>query len=211
MAGTTINPYRFGGQSGYRRDGTNRSYVRARHLDTSRGRWISRDPIGLDGGDRNLYRYVGNCPVNLSDGSGLQGEVSLCAIPYPGNAGACSAAEVNNIAKCTKVCAQKQEINPKCYKNKYYVANVCFTAHCCQCEKKQQRDTYCCIGQCTSRGDDPPCGQIWYAFSCSGDLAAAKKAAHDASCFLASQGGRCHPGHSPQFKFKCFKKGKEIK
>ena len=27
MSGTTINPYRFGGQLGYRRDGTNRNYV----------------------------------------------------------------------------------------------------------------------------------------------------------------------------------------
>ena len=54
MAGTTISPYCFGGQVGYRRDGANRNHVRARHLDTQRGRWISRDPIGIDGGDGNL-------------------------------------------------------------------------------------------------------------------------------------------------------------
>ncbi len=30
MLGTTINPYRFGGQLGYRRDGTNRLYLRNR-------------------------------------------------------------------------------------------------------------------------------------------------------------------------------------
>jgi len=70
MAGTTVNPYRFGGQIGYRRDGANRTYVRARHLDTSRGRWISRDPIGLDSGDWNLYRYASNNPVNNIDPSG---------------------------------------------------------------------------------------------------------------------------------------------
>jgi len=72
MAGTTINPYRFGGQLGYRRDGANRSYVRARHLDTQRGRWISRDPIGLESGDSNLYRYVMNAPVTRVDPSGKE-------------------------------------------------------------------------------------------------------------------------------------------
>jgi len=71
MAGTTINPYRFGGQLGYRQDGANRNYVRARHLDTSRGRWISRDPIGFGGGDNNLYRYAENAPNDLMDPSGL--------------------------------------------------------------------------------------------------------------------------------------------
>jgi len=71
MAGTTINPYRFGGQLGYRRDGANRSYVRARHLDTSRGRWISRDPVSVAEADFNLYCYVRNDPVTDIDPSGL--------------------------------------------------------------------------------------------------------------------------------------------
>ncbi len=60
VAGTTVNPMRFGGQVGYYRDVANRLYVRARHYRTDLGRWMSRDPIGLSGGDWNLYRYVGN-------------------------------------------------------------------------------------------------------------------------------------------------------
>ena len=72
MAGTTINPYRFGGQVGYRRDVTARQYVRARHLDTAKGRWASPDPIGLDGGDANVYRYAGNGPATFLDPAGLQ-------------------------------------------------------------------------------------------------------------------------------------------
>lgn len=81
MAGTTINPYRFGGQVGYRRDAPSRQYVRARHLDTGEGRWISRDPIGFWGRDWNLARYVRNNPARLMDPSGLLG--SLPVLPHP--------------------------------------------------------------------------------------------------------------------------------
>jgi RHS repeat-associated protein len=35
------------------------------------GRWTTPDPIGFDGGDWNLYRYVGNDPTNEVDPSGL--------------------------------------------------------------------------------------------------------------------------------------------
>jgi RHS repeat-associated protein len=35
------------------------------------GRWLSRDPLGFEGGDTNLYRYVANNPVNDVDPSGL--------------------------------------------------------------------------------------------------------------------------------------------
>src|SRR5437016_1116207 len=38
--GTTPSPFRFVGTSGYYRDSTSRSYVRARHLDCARGRWL---------------------------------------------------------------------------------------------------------------------------------------------------------------------------
>lgn len=39
--------------------------------DATIGRFFSEDPIGLDAGDPNLYRYVGNDPVNGADPSGL--------------------------------------------------------------------------------------------------------------------------------------------
>jgi hypothetical protein len=35
------------------------------------GRWVSRDPIGYQGGGNNLYEYVGNHPVIAVDPSGL--------------------------------------------------------------------------------------------------------------------------------------------
>ncbi|MFZ4403006.1 MAG: RHS repeat domain-containing protein [Pseudobdellovibrionaceae bacterium] len=43
----------------------------ARTYDPSIGRWISKDPILFDGGDGNLYGYVGNDPVNFVDPTGL--------------------------------------------------------------------------------------------------------------------------------------------
>ncbi len=42
-----------------------------RWYDAKTGRWMSQDPIGFEGGDGNLYRYVGNDPGNGVDPSGL--------------------------------------------------------------------------------------------------------------------------------------------
>lgn len=66
-----VTPYGYGGQVGYQTDFGDRLYVRARHYSTAEGRWISRDPIGLMGGDWNLHRYVGNRAVTRLDPTGL--------------------------------------------------------------------------------------------------------------------------------------------
>ena len=68
--GTTPTPFRFVGTWGYYRDSATRNYVRARYLDATKTRWISKDPIGFDGGDWNLYRYVKNRAVLEIDPSG---------------------------------------------------------------------------------------------------------------------------------------------
>ena len=43
----------------------------ARDYDPEVGRWTSKDPILFEGGDTNLYGYVLNDPVNLTDSDGL--------------------------------------------------------------------------------------------------------------------------------------------
>jgi RHS repeat-associated protein len=48
-------------------------YYRNRWYDPQEGRFISEDPIGLEGGI-NSYAYVGNSPMNLIDPSGLDGD-----------------------------------------------------------------------------------------------------------------------------------------
>jgi RHS repeat-associated protein len=60
------------GSLGYGQTGKKYSdvYVRARHYDTANGRWTSKDPIGFNGGDWNVYRYVMNRATDFADPSG---------------------------------------------------------------------------------------------------------------------------------------------
>ena len=51
--------------------------------DSEQGRWLSRDPIGEDGG-LNLYGYVGNDPANWIDPLGLRDvDVSVWNAKFP--------------------------------------------------------------------------------------------------------------------------------
>ena len=68
-------PLRYGGRE-YDTE-TGFYYLRARYYDPQLGRFISEDPIGLDGGI-NPFAYVGDNPVNASDPFGLAG----CASGY---------------------------------------------------------------------------------------------------------------------------------
>ena len=58
--------------SGRENDGSGLDYYRARYYQPTWGRFVSEDPIGLAGGDANLYAYVRDNPLNLVDPLGLQ-------------------------------------------------------------------------------------------------------------------------------------------
>jgi len=47
-------------------------YNRLRYYDPRTARFLSADPSGFRGGDANLYRYVGNSPLDATDPMGLE-------------------------------------------------------------------------------------------------------------------------------------------
>jgi RHS repeat-associated protein len=65
----TDNPFQYIGREN---DGTGLYYYRARYYSPELQRFISEDPIGLDGGDINFYSYAHNNPVNFTDPFGLR-------------------------------------------------------------------------------------------------------------------------------------------
>lgn len=69
QAGSITNPYTFTARE-YDSE-TGLYYYRARYYDARTGKFISEDPIGLAGGDVNLYAMVSNSPINLIDPWGL--------------------------------------------------------------------------------------------------------------------------------------------
>jgi RHS repeat-associated protein len=66
-------------------------YNRAREYSSSTGRFLTQDPIGLSGGDFNLYRYVGNNSLVLTDPNG---KCPLCIVV----AGGALAGAIINVA-----------------------------------------------------------------------------------------------------------------
>jgi RHS repeat-associated protein len=68
LSSTVINNLRFAGQ--YFDNETGLHYNYHRHYDPNTGRYLTPDPIGLLGGI-NLFSYVLNNPINLTDPWGL--------------------------------------------------------------------------------------------------------------------------------------------
>jgi RHS repeat-associated protein len=68
---TVPNPFTFGGALGVFEERQDLYLTRYRLYDSKIGRFGSPDPLGLQGGDTNPYRYAGNNPTNLTDPLGL--------------------------------------------------------------------------------------------------------------------------------------------
>ncbi len=78
----TSQPFQYKGQYGYYTDGaTGLNYCLNRYYDPLTGRWLSRDPSGLDGGV-NVYAYVNGDPVLGADPSGLDSMLILIGQPH---------------------------------------------------------------------------------------------------------------------------------
>ncbi|ERN39820.1 RHS repeat-associated core domain protein [Rubidibacter lacunae KORDI 51-2] len=74
--------FRFGFTGRERDEETGLHYYRARYYDPRTGRFLSEDPLGFGAGDVNLYRYVGNSPLNAIDPYGLESLVPAFIVPY---------------------------------------------------------------------------------------------------------------------------------
>ena len=79
-------------------------YYDARWYDPAVGKFISEDPIGYEGGDVNLYRYVENNPILFYDPSGLVTDYGISCPPgYHSEGGLHSACCVKDADKeCVK-------------------------------------------------------------------------------------------------------------
>jgi RHS repeat-associated protein len=71
------NPIQYTGREN---DGTGLYYYRARYYDPILKRFVSEDPIGLAGGDVNLYAYVAGNPIQYIDSDGEDWRTWLRAI-----------------------------------------------------------------------------------------------------------------------------------
>lgn len=67
---TVANPFEYVGQWGVTEEVNGLDFMRARFYDSRLGRFVSMDPIGLQGRDTNIYRYTFNNPVSLVDPEG---------------------------------------------------------------------------------------------------------------------------------------------
>ncbi len=67
--GSLVQPFTFTGREYDPESGL--YYYRARYYDPRAGRFLTKDPIGFAGGDVNLYRAMGNNPINFIDPFGL--------------------------------------------------------------------------------------------------------------------------------------------
>jgi RHS repeat-associated protein len=67
---SSTNSFQFTGREN---DTTGLDYLRARYYTPTLQRFLSEDPIGLAGGDANLYTYVSNRPLSFTDPLGLCG------------------------------------------------------------------------------------------------------------------------------------------
>jgi RHS repeat-associated protein len=75
---TVSNPFNYVGQFGVADDGNGLYYMRNRYYDPGMGRFVSEDPIGLNGGF-DLYVYARNNPINRRDPFGLQDTSNSCS------------------------------------------------------------------------------------------------------------------------------------
>jgi RHS repeat-associated protein len=64
------NPFEYVGQWGVMEEGNGLDFMRSRFYEPNLGRFTTVDPLGINAGDTNFYRYVFNNPTQNNDPSG---------------------------------------------------------------------------------------------------------------------------------------------
>ena len=81
---TPSDPFGYNGRWGYYADReTGLCYCRNRYYDPAGGHWLTRDPIGFEGGI-NTYGYCAGAPVGSADPNGLLLNLTVGLGPGPG-------------------------------------------------------------------------------------------------------------------------------
>jgi RHS repeat-associated protein len=95
--------------------------MRARFYDPVLGRFTQEDPLGMAGGDVNLYRYAGNNPLQFNDPTGqnaaLEYVTLAVALVRPANLcnlGVCVAGILNGVAKSITTLSPTQQGSAGC-------------------------------------------------------------------------------------------------
>ncbi len=77
IASALPNSFTFVGEDGALNDGNGLLSMRARSYNPPTGQFLSNDPLGVDGGDKNLRRYAGNAPTVLIDPAGKSATLGI--------------------------------------------------------------------------------------------------------------------------------------
>jgi RHS repeat-associated protein len=151
-SGSTINPFLFGGRSGYYYDSDLQEYyLRARIYDPSTGLFLTRDP-SASASTFSPYLYVENSPLRFIDPSGYEVAVQ-----------GCGAADQ---AKCDSFCSKKYPPSsgyvslPTCEALVISLGSCGYVHVFCHCNPVRAKDkNKKWIGSCKARGTCPPgCG-----------------------------------------------------
>ena len=113
-SGTTITDG-YVGTLGIERDATGLLFMRNRYYDPSMGRFMQRDPIGLNAGDVNVYRYCENDAVVNVDFTGFE-QVYVCKKAYKSLKQMIPAirlamnSRINDLEYCGMICGSDTEL-----------------------------------------------------------------------------------------------------